>query len=95
MKEIDKDLRFIAILCIFSVAFVFGYLASPAKTEVIKERFFERPAIVYEVCEENELITLETKDGNLWGIEAVTEDFAVGQECTVVFNEQDEIVDLF
>jgi len=56
MIEIDKDLRFIAILCIFSLAFVFGYLASPAKTEVIEERFFERPAIVYEVCQDEMLI---------------------------------------
>lgn len=91
----NKDFRFLTVIFIFVIAFVIGYVApKETKTEVVTEYFFEKPAIVYEINEEKELVTFETRDGNLWNIEANTNDFEKGQECVVVFNEQNEIVDL-
>lgn len=91
----DKDFRFLTVIVIFVIAFVIGYLA-PKDTKVVTETeyFFEKPAVVYEINEEKEIVTFETRDGNLWNIEADTNDFTEGQEWVVVFNEQDEIVDL-
>ena len=91
----NKDFRFLTVSFIFVIAFVIGYLA-PKDTKVITETeyFFEKPAMVFRVCEEENLITFETRDGNLWDIEADTDDFAEGEEWVVVFNEQNEIVDL-
>lgn len=91
----NKDFRFLTVIFIFVIAFVIGYVApKETKTEVVTEYFFEKPAIVYEINEEKELVTFETRDGNLWNIEADTDDFAEGEEWVVVFNEQNEIVDL-
>lgn len=91
----NKDFRFLTVSFIFVIAFVIGYL-TPKEAKVITETeyFFEKPAVVYEINEEKELVTFETRDGNLWNIEADTNDFEEGQEWVVVFNEQDEIVDL-
>jgi hypothetical protein len=91
----NKDFRFLTVIVIFVIAFVIGYLA-PKDTKVVTETeyFFEKPAVVYEINEEREIVTFETRDGNLWNIEADTNDFEEGQEWVVVFNEQDEIVDL-
>lgn len=91
----NKDFRFLTVSFIFVIAFVIGYL-TPKEVKVITETeyFFEKPAVVYEINEEKELVTFETRDGNLWNIEADTNDFEEGQEWVVVFNEQDEIVDL-
>ena len=87
--------RLLTALFIFVIAFVIGYVAPrETKTEVVTEYFFEKPAVVYEINEEREIVTFETRDGNLWNIEADTNDFEEGQEWVVVFNEQDEIIDL-
>ena len=91
----NKDFRFLTVSFIFVIAFVIGYL-TPKETKVVTETeyFFEKPAMVFRVCEEENLITFETMDGNRWDIEADTDDFEEGQRWVVVFNEQNEIVDL-
>jgi hypothetical protein len=91
----NKDFRFLTVTVIFVIAFVIGYLA-PKDTKVITETeyFFEKPAVVYEINKNKEIVTFETRDGNLWNVKADTNDFEEGQEWIVVFNEQSEIIDL-
>lgn len=95
----NKVLRFIVIFCFITIAYSFGYIGrgmtDKPEVQVVEEYFFEKSAVVYAVDDYDHIITFETKDGNLWDIEADTNDFVVGEEWTVVFNEQGEIIDLF
>ena len=95
----NKDLRFIAILCLIAIVFSFSYIGKgiidKPKVQVVEKHFLEKSAIVYAVNDYNHIITFETKDGNLWDIEADTNNFVEGEEWTVVFNERGKIIDLF
>lgn len=102
-KANSNNYMFQLILCIFVIAFILGYCARgiadkpllDAKTKVITEYFYEKPATVYEIRPIKSSVVFETMDGNLWEAEVDITDFAKGQTYTVVFNEDNEIVDIF
>lgn len=94
-KTINKDERFLLIICIFVIGFLIGYIGKPTETIEKTEYFFEKSANVFEIDENLNLITFETKDGNLWSIEDNTTNFVKGEAVTIVFNEANEIVNVY
>lgn len=86
MKK-NKDFRVLTIIVVFVVAFVIGYVA-PREIET----HTEKTCVVYEVTTDTAIF--ETSDGNLWEAEVDTEYFTEGQQWTVVFNENNEIIDI-
>lgn len=51
------------------------------------EHLYPLSTIVYDVCEENDIVTIEDFNGNLWQFSGV-EDWRKGDICAVIFDSK-------